>query len=112
MYYSTQQRNSLLFPKITQCFRRQEADNDNHHYRLAQQSEPGMMNLHRIDVVVCIAGTAIVNKFAAYLKEYFDAVYQKENHHNEQQGRIASVEYVRICVAIRHQLAGQYFSAK
>lgn len=66
--------HSLFLPKVAERFGRQEPHNYDQHYRLAEQSETGMMHLHRIDIVIAVAGTAIVNEFAAYFKEYFDTV--------------------------------------
>lgn len=66
--------HSLLLPKITERFWRQKANNNDHHYSLTKQSETGMMDLHRIDIVIASIGTTIVYEFTAYLKEYFDSV--------------------------------------
>lgn len=92
----------FLFPKITQRFGHQQTNNDDHHYRLAEQTESGMVHLDKVEILA--AGgwrlTAIIDELATNFKKYLYAVDEEKHQHDQQQYRVAAVEKERVRVTV------------
>lgn len=84
----------LLLPKVAQRFRREKANDDDQHNRLAEQAEARLVQLGGVHILAVRDGAKVVHETAAYLKEHLDAVDEEEDDHDEQQGGVAAVEEV------------------
>lgn len=58
----------LFLPEIAQGFRCKETDDDNEHYRLAQQPEARLVQLRGIDILAVRNRSEIVHKAPADLE--------------------------------------------